>query len=71
MPAIRGLITPETTPPSIPTTFRTAPSYLGKGDYDRAIADYNQVIKLNPKNHSAINARVTCSIITIVRPSRW
>jgi hypothetical protein len=25
---IRGLITPETTPPSIPTTFRTAPAIL-------------------------------------------
>jgi tetratricopeptide (TPR) repeat protein len=32
-------------------------SYVGKGEYDRAIADYDEVIGLDPKYASAYNGR--------------
>jgi tetratricopeptide (TPR) repeat protein len=32
-------------------------AYHSKGDYDRAIADYNKVIELNPKHAEAYNNR--------------
>jgi tetratricopeptide (TPR) repeat protein len=34
--------------------------YKAKGDYDRAIADYNEAIRLDSKNASAFNNRGTC-----------
>ncbi len=45
--------------------------YFSKGDYDRAIADYTEVVRLdpNPRSLTATAATVTGSRVTMIAPS--
>ncbi len=54
-PTLTPLPTP--TPPDAAFYQKRADDFLAKGDYDRAIADYDEVIKLNPKDAVAFYSR--------------
>lgn len=49
--------TPSPTPPDASFYQKRADAAIGKGEYDRAIEDYNEVLRLNPQNAAAYSSR--------------
>ena len=39
----------QAAPKAVPDPYRTANAFLGKGEYDNAIAAYSEAIRLDPK----------------------